>query len=67
MPTSPRNTDSFLPELARRLLVWHFAITAGYVIFALLLVLRPELSARLAPTLGPLTNHVALIVSMVLT
>jgi len=45
LPASPRTTDSFQSDLARRLLVWHLAITAGYVVFALLLVLRPELGA----------------------
>jgi hypothetical protein len=67
LPSTSGNRSGFLPDIARRLLVWHLLITGGYVICGLLVALRPELGARIASTLGPATNHIALIVSLVLS
>jgi len=63
---SPSQHD-FVRRLARHLIRWHVAISAGFVAFGVLLAFLPDLAERVAPVLGPVSRQETLIVALVLT
>lgn len=57
----------FVQNLARSLWRWHLGITASIFAVGASAAIFPEFGSRIAPTLGPQTHHVGLIVALVLT